>query len=94
MARLWDKGGDLDAAVHRFTVGDDPTWDQQLVHWDCLGSAAHARTLQKAGLLSEAESIALVNELRRIDEDARSGTFTISQKRLGHWTSSGFTSFR
>ena len=48
--RLWDKGASIDALVHRFTVGDDPHWDPQLVHWDCVGSAAHVRTLERAQL--------------------------------------------
>src|SRR5262245_9988544 len=77
MARLWDKGGDLDKAVHRFTVGDDPQWDKHLVHWDCLGSAAHARTLARAGVLEDAEATALINELRRIDQDACDEKFAI-----------------
>ena len=40
MTRLWDKGGELDPLVHRFTVGDDPRLDLRLIHFDCLGSAA------------------------------------------------------
>ncbi len=75
--RLWDKGGELDAAVHRFTVGDDPQLDRQLVHWDCLGSAAHARTLAKAGLLSDAELRSLLDGLRQIDALDREGKFEI-----------------
>ena len=38
----------LDAAVHRFTVGDDPVTDLALVPHDCVASAAHARTLGSA----------------------------------------------
>ncbi|MBN2445246.1 MAG: argininosuccinate lyase [Phycisphaerae bacterium] len=75
--RLWDKGGTLDQAVLRFTVGDDPTWDKHLVHWDCLGSAAHARTLERAGLLSGDDVTALLGGLARIDARARVGDFNI-----------------
>ncbi len=64
--RLWDKGAVLDALVQRFTVGDDPYWDLELVAADCLGSAAHARTLAQAGLLSEAELRSVLRELRAI----------------------------
>lgn len=75
--RLWDKGDDLDAELHRFTVGDDPAWDRRLVHWDCLGSAAHALTLVRAGVLTEPESRQLIAELDRIDADDRAGRFEI-----------------
>lgn len=75
--RLWEKEADLDAAVHRFTVGDDPTWDLHLVVWDCLGSAAHARTLQRAGLLTDGECAALLAGLAEISAQARAGRFAI-----------------
>jgi argininosuccinate lyase len=68
--RLWDKGGALDECVHRFTVGDDPAWDRYLVHWDCLGSAAHGRTLARAGLLEESELRDLLAGLAAIDAQA------------------------
>lgn len=75
--RLWNKGGKLDALVHRFTVGDDPLLDRQLVHWDCLGSAAHARTLHRIGVLSDAELADLLGGLAEIDALARDGRFEI-----------------
>jgi len=75
--RLWDKGVAVDEVVHRFTVGDDPTWDRHLVHWDCLGSAAHARTLARVGLLGQDELDALLRELAKIDDLARAGRFEI-----------------
>jgi argininosuccinate lyase len=68
--RLWDKGVTLDEAVHRFTVGDDPAWDRYLVHGDCVGSAAHARTLHRTNLLSDDELTALLTALREIDQSA------------------------
>ena len=77
MTRLWDKGGDLDPLVHRFTVGDDPRLDLRLIHFDCLGSAAHARTLERAGLLTDDEAERLVAELARIDALAGEGRFPI-----------------
>ena len=57
---LWAKGLPLDAAIHRFTVGDDPVVDLALAPHDALGSAAHARMLAKVGLLPEADMKALV----------------------------------
>lgn len=76
-APLWDKGAPLDEVVHRFTVGDDPVWDRHLVHWDCLGSAAHARTLARAGLLSGGELDTLLRGLAEIDALDRDGQFDI-----------------
>lgn len=75
--RLWDKGTPLDELVHRFTVGDDPVWDRHLVYWDCLGSAAHARTLVRAGLLTDAELATLLGGLVRIATLDRAGQFAI-----------------
>ena len=75
--RLWDKGEPIDELIHRFTVGDDPVWDRHLVHWDCLGSAAHARTLVRAGLLTADECKALVAGLAEIDVLDRTGRFEL-----------------
>ena len=77
MSRLWEKGLPLDDAIHRFTVGDDPQLDRALVYWDCLGSAAHALTLLRAGLLSESECDALRAALGRIATRAAAGDFEI-----------------
>ncbi|MBK8914261.1 MAG: argininosuccinate lyase [Phycisphaerales bacterium] len=83
--RLWDKGAPLDALVHSFTVGDDPTLDLALVPHDCIASAAHARTLHKAGLLSASDLTALLSGLREIHAAALAGRFTISpEQEDGH----------
>lgn len=75
--RLWHKGQPLDELIHAFTVGDDPIWDLKLVHADLLGSAAHARTLHRAGLLSDEELKNLIAGLRAIDAAHQEGRFTI-----------------
>ncbi|MGE0480589.1 MAG: argininosuccinate lyase [Phycisphaerae bacterium] len=75
--RLWDKGAALDELIHRFTVGDDPQWDRLLVAADCAGSAAHARTLHRAKLLSDAELAALLAALRDVATDAARDSFAI-----------------
>ena len=48
---LWAKDVPLDAAIHRFTVGEDPETDLTLLAWDALGSAAHAKMLAATGLI-------------------------------------------
>ncbi len=78
--RLWHKGQPLDELIHSFTVGDDPIWDLKLVHADLLGSAAHAHTLHRAGLLSEAELKSLISGLRAIATAHREGRFTIPRE--------------
>lgn len=61
--QLWAKGLDLDQAIHRFTVGDDPVIDLEILPYDCIASAAHARTLQQGGYLSDADADQLVQAL-------------------------------
>lgn len=53
--KLWDKGYSLDQQAELFMTGDDPTLDLALIPYDCLGSIAHAKMLQKIGVLSEKE---------------------------------------
>ncbi|MBL8878262.1 MAG: argininosuccinate lyase [Phycisphaerales bacterium] len=79
--RLWDKGATLDEIVHRFTVGDDPFWDMRLVDFDCTASAAHARTLHRAGLLSEADLRCLLVALREIVAARNAGDFSITPEQ-------------
>ncbi|WP_224249658.1 argininosuccinate lyase [Hyalangium gracile] len=82
---LWSKGLPLDAAIHRFTVGDDPQVDLALAPHDALGSAAHARMLARVGLLPEKDMRALVPALRALHDEARAGAFTIRpEQEDGH----------
>jgi len=77
MKRLWDKNDNVDAEILRFTIGEDPQNDLRLIRFDCLGSAAHVRALQKLGLLSADEAARLVEELARICRLAAEGRFPI-----------------
>jgi argininosuccinate lyase len=52
MSRLWDKGAPLDSRVLRYTAGEDHQLDNRLVTYDARASIAHARMLNKQGLLS------------------------------------------
>ena len=76
--KLWDKGDRLDKDVERYTVGDDPRLDRELVAYDCIASIAHAGALRKAGVLKEGERRRLAHELRRIQDLARQGKFPIA----------------
>lgn len=75
--KLWDKGGQLDAAIERFTVGDDPQLDLELLPYDCAGSRAHARGLHRIGLLTDEELAAIEQELAAIAADAEAGRVVI-----------------
>ena len=70
MAKLWDKGYELDKEIEAFTVGIDYVLDRELVWADCAGSVAHARMLAKIGVLTDDEAKALTRELRAIARDA------------------------
>lgn len=76
-ARLWEKGESIDAAVHAFTVGDDPIVDRSLVAWDALASAAHARMLASIGIMQPEDVAAAVTELRAVFVEGLNNTFVI-----------------
>ena len=76
-SQLWAKGLPLDAAVHRFTAGDDPQLDQRLLPVDALGSAAHALMLAHVGRLIPEDAAALVKQLSLIAARARRGEIEI-----------------
>jgi len=79
--QLWQKGAPLDAAIHSFTVGNDPQTDLALVPYDLYGSAAHVHMLAKVGLMDAAEAQRIVTELARLMEESRAGRFTISREQ-------------
>ena len=78
MANLWDKGYEVDALLERFTVADDWLVDMNLVTADCLASIAHARTLQRAALLSVPELETLEAGLCSIIDLDAAGVFPIT----------------
>ena len=75
--------GAIDPDVLSFTVGKDPVLDLDLAEWDCIGSAAHATMLSKMKfkprIFSVEERNAVVVELAKIAEDARTGRFVITE---------------
>jgi argininosuccinate lyase len=84
-SQLWSKDLPLDVLVHRFTVGEDPLLDLELLPWDCLGSAAHVRMLAETGLLPASEAKSLVDGLRRVSHLVAQGAFHIlPEQEDGH----------
>ena len=75
--KLWDKGSAPDKQMDLFTVGNDRELDQVLVEYDLIASRAHAEMLGKIGILDSGETEAILGELDRMLEEARSGDFPI-----------------
>ncbi|MHC4942850.1 MAG: argininosuccinate lyase [Planctomycetota bacterium] len=75
--KLWNKGYDLDREIEEYTVADDPQLDRALAEYDCTASMAHARALEKAGVLSAAEANEIIGALETLRESCRKGDFLI-----------------
>ncbi len=75
--KLWEKGYKLDQLVETFMTGDDPLLDHALISYDCLGSIAHAKMLEKIGIISFEESCQLAHELKQIIQSSDEEKFLI-----------------
>lgn len=79
-ARIWQKDVAPDAAIDRFTAGNDRVLDNALAEHDVLGSMAHARMLHACGMLTDAEAQAIQHGLHTILAEVRAGTFTVGEQ--------------
>ena len=79
MAKLWDKGFNVDEKVEAFTVGKDREMDLLLAPYDVQGTMAHITMLESVGLLSKEELDVLLPELEKIYASTLDGTFRIDQ---------------
>ncbi len=77
MAKLWQKNYELDTLIEEFTVGEDWKLDGELLISDCLASMAHARGLERIGILTGGECEALESALGEIIAEVRKGNFPI-----------------
>ncbi len=77
MAKLWDKGFEINAEIERYTVGRDRELDLYLAQDDVLGSMAHITMLESIGLLEKEELTALLAQLKEIYAQALQGEFEI-----------------
>ena len=77
---LWGSGTPMDERLDRYTVGDDRILDRALIRWDILGSMAHARGLEEAGVLTADERRTLHRALAEALEAAASGGLTVSER--------------
>ncbi|MGK0254216.1 MAG: argininosuccinate lyase [Mariniflexile sp.] len=75
--KLWDKGISIDKKIEQFTVGKDREIDIHIAKYDVIASKAHAKMLQKIGLLTTNELIELLGGLKKIETQIDNGTFVI-----------------
>lgn len=80
MARLWQKDYSLDTLMQHFTVRNDYVLDRDLVIADVLGSVAHARGLERIGILSSQELETLEKGLCSVAAASMEGTFDIREE--------------
>ncbi len=78
--KLWDKGYSTDNVVEKFTVGKDRILDLKLAKYDVQGSKAHAKMLNKIGILDDDELQKILNGLSQIRGEINDGRFTIEDK--------------
>ena len=77
MAKLWDKGFNVDEKIEAFTVGKDRELDLLLAPYDIQGTIAHITMLESVGLLTKDELDVLVGELRKLLDLALDGQLRI-----------------
>jgi argininosuccinate lyase len=78
MSMLWQKSRtETDEDILAFTVGDDAVLDNRLIPYDVIGSVAHARGLEKIGLLTAEESAAVVAVLNEIRAQWEEGAYLL-----------------
>lgn len=75
--KLWDKGYTAENLVEQFTVGNDRVLDLKLAKHDITGNIAHARMLQKIGILTEEELNAISAALEELGIEIEAGNFEI-----------------
>ena len=79
MAKLWDKGFEIQDKIEKFTIGRDREMDLYLAEADVLGSMAHITMLESIGLLQSEELKQLFAELRNIHVQIKKGEFVIEE---------------
>jgi argininosuccinate lyase len=75
--KLWDKGISIDKKIEQFTVGNDREIDAHIAKYDVIASRAHAKMLQKIGILTADELGQLLGGLQVLEKQIEAGTFVI-----------------
>jgi argininosuccinate lyase len=78
---LWQKPGvQVNARIMQFLAGDDVLLDREFFLHDIAASKAHVEGLARIGLLTDAESEALIRELDLLGENFTKGEFVVDQR--------------
>lgn len=77
--KLWDKGYTTENLVEQFTVGNDRELDLKLAKHDVAGNIAHAKMLEKAGILTTTELNAILGALETLAREIEAGDFQIEE---------------
>ncbi|NRB61300.1 MAG: argininosuccinate lyase [Winogradskyella sp.] len=75
--KLWDKGFSIDKKIEEFTVGNDRQIDLHIAKYDVQASTAHAKMLQSIGIISEQELELLLEGLKQLETQIKTGSFVI-----------------
>jgi len=75
--KLWDKGISIDKKIEQFTVGNDREIDIHIAKYDVIASRAHAKMLQKIGILTAEELEQLSGGLTVLEQQIEEGSFVI-----------------
>src|SRR3989344_3067625 len=80
MAKLWNKTGTkLHPDVEKYTAGTDYLLDMELMPFDIIASAAHAKGLKKIGILNATELIQVLKSLDSLKKKWKLGKVKITQ---------------
>lgn len=77
--KLWQKEGEINKEIERFTVGKDRELDLLLAKHDITGTLAHITMLESIDLLTAEELKVLIAELRILYAEVSEGDFQIEE---------------
>jgi len=81
MAKLWKKSEtELHPVIEKYTAGTDHIFDVELLPFDIVASKAHAKGLEKVGILGAAELEAIETALDALLQEYEAGSVTILQE--------------
>ncbi len=70
----------LNPAILEYLSGEDIEFDKQLIKYDILVNKAHAKMLQKVGLLSEKEWKQILDVLGQLEKEWKAGKFELKEE--------------
>ncbi|MSR79072.1 MAG: argininosuccinate lyase [Candidatus Taylorbacteria bacterium] len=81
MAKLWNKTGTkTHPVIEKYTAGSDYVFDKELLPFDVVASKAHAKGLQKEGILTRKETKALLGAFDALSKDFGLGKIAITSE--------------